>query len=299
MKKLALVVFFFLSILAIAFSSYGDKVTGEFKTKKKGSIKPTSVGAFHDRSPRDPFKKVMVIVLSEGTIKAPEAIKELSPHTALINQEGMRGKNYITFMIHLDNYVGMNATFSEGNVQYIDSTTDKSGESITAQSLEATFSQNTPDRVAGRIRTTKPATTMSGDTYELDVTFDTVVSRPPASQKLGAGAGEPGKALQELITAMRANDWKVLRTRVNAKELQSLVDPNASDEENFKSVHSSISMRLPRGKAKVIGGEQMNDSAVIELQGEMTEGIEALYLVRMVKEANGWCFDRSSVVGML
>lgn len=79
-----------------------------------------------------------------------------------------------------------------------------------------------------------------------------------------------------------------------------LVDPDASDEENFKSVHTSISMTLPRGKAKVIGGEQMADAAVLELRGEMTEGgIEALYLVRMVKEANGWCFDRSSVVGFL
>lgn len=299
MKKLALVLVFFLSILTVTFRSYGDNVSGEFKTKKKGSIKPTSVGAFHDRSPRDPFKKVMVIVLSEGMVRAQEAIKELSPHTALINQEGMRGKNYITFMIHSDNYVGMNATFSEGNVQYIDSTKDKSGESITAQSLEATFSQNTPDRVAGRIRTTKPATTMSGDTYELDVTFDTVVSRPPASQKLTAGGGEPGKALQDLITAIKANNWKVLRTRVKAEKLQSLVDPNASDEENFKSVIDSISMMLPKGKTKVIGGEQMADTAVLELQGEMSEGIEALYLVRMVKEATGWCFDRSSVVGML
>lgn len=287
--------------MALAATGFAERVSGQFKTSKD-AIKPTAVVAMPVRSPSDPLKWVTAVVLSEGTMDAAKAVQALDPHTALSNQEGMRGKNYISFWIQPDGYVGMNATFSKGMVQYIDSTKNKEGEGgITAESLEATFTENSPKRVAGRIRTMKPAKTMSGETYELDVEFDTRLTRPAAGTKLGAGGGEPGKAFLAFIAAMKAKNWKGVQAGASAKILED-VDSEATDAEKAQSVIDSVSFLLPRGKKmKILEGEQINDTTVLELQGEMSEEGEgdALYLVRMLKEQGSWRFDHCGVVGFL
>ncbi len=102
------------------------------------------------------------------------------------------------------------------------------------------------------------------------------------------------------LNAIKTKDWKVVRMGVESKTLRELVDPDASDEENFETVVDEIAFLLPKGKTKVLGGEERGDIAILELQGERTEGgVEVLYLVRMLKEAEGWRFDRSLIAGFL
>ena len=301
MRKLTVFLLTTALLFTTAAVSFAGSVSGQFTSSKKGTINPTSVAAFPVRSPGDPLKKVMLVVLAEGTMDAAEAVKQLDPHTALINQQGMREKNYISFWISPDGFVSMNATFHEGMVQYMDST-KKAGEdrSFVAPSLEADFSANTADRVAARVRSAEPAATLSGDSYKLDVDFDTSVIHPVAGEDLGTGGGEPGKVLQSLLNAIKTRDWKSLRMGVKPETLQRLVDPDASDGENFESVVDQIAFLLPKGKTKVLGGEEKGETAILELQGETTEGgFEVLYLVRMLKEGEGWRFDRSQVVGFL
>ena len=273
MRKLTLFLLTTASLFTTLAVSFAGHVAGQFTSSKKGAINPTSVAAFPVRAPGDPLKKVMVVVLAEGTMDAAEAVKQLDPHTALINQQGMREKNYISFWISPDGFVSMNATFHEGMVQYLDST-KKAGEdrSFVAQSLEADFSANTADRVAARVRSAEPAATLSGDSYKLDVEFDTSVIHPAVGKNLGTGGGEPGKVLQSLLNAIKTGDWKAVRMGVKSETLQRLVDPDASDGENFESVVDQIAFLLPKGKTKVLGGEEKGETAILELQGETTEG---------------------------
>ena len=272
---------------------FAGTVSGQFKSSKKGSIKPISVAAFPVRAPGDPLKKVIVVVLSEGTVDPAEAVKKLTPHTALINQEGMRKRNYISLWIRPSGFVSMNATFHDGMVQFMDSTK-------LPQGLEASFSVNSADHVAARVHSSEPVGTLRDDTYEIDVEFDTHVTHPPAGKNLGTGGGEPGQVLQSLLKAIKAKDWKVVRTSLKSETLQQLVDPDASDAENFNSVVDTIAFFLPKGKTKVLGGEDRGGIAILELQGERTEGgMEVLYLVRMLKEAEQWRFDRCQIAGFL
>ncbi len=287
-------------VLTASTISFAGTVSGQFRSSKKGLIKPISVVAFPVRAPGDLLKTVIVVVLSEGSMDSAEAVKKLDPRTALINQEGMRKKNYISLWIRPNGFVSMNATFHDGMVQYIDSTKAEGKGNILAQSLEANFSANSADRIAARVRSSEPVETLSEDTYEIDVEFDTSVTHPPAAKNLGAGGGEPGKVLQSLLNAIKTKDWKVVLTSVKSETLHGLVDPDASDEDNFESVVDDIAFFLPKGKTKVLGGKDRGEIAILELQGERTEGgVKVLYLVRMLKETEGWRFDRSQIAGFL
>jgi hypothetical protein len=291
----------FVLALALSLPAFAEKVSGQFKSSTKGVIKPTAVTAFPTRSVQEPLKWVTSVVLAEGTMDAAEAVQALDPRTALINQQGMQGKNYISFWIRPDGYVGMNATYSEGMVQYIDSTKNKDAPGLTGETLEATFTENSANRVAGRIRTTRPGKTMSGETYEMDVEFDTQITRPPVGKKLSAGGGDPGKALMGLFDAMKSNNWKGVQSGVSSRILESDVNPDATDADNLKTVVDSISFLLPKGKnKKILGGEEHADRAILELQGEMEDGAgNMLYLIQMLKEPSGWRFDRSTMFGFL
>jgi hypothetical protein len=288
-------------ILAAPLFCLATSVSGSFKADKKGEIKPTAVAAFPVRAQDDPHNKVTAVVLAEGTMDAASALQTLDPHTALINQEGMRDKNYITFVVRPDGFVGMNATFSDGMVQYIDSTKgDK--ESITAQALIAEFTENSPDRIAGRIHTDKPVKTQNGESYSLDVQFDTAITHAPAARDLGASGGEAGKALEALLAAIKSKDWKGVQQGIKSSDLESWTYEDDSDEENFDSVVGNITIFLPKGKSKVTGGEQVGDKVILELEGEMMEGdseTKALYLIQMVKEGQSWRFDRARLAGFL
>jgi hypothetical protein len=284
-------------LLAFATSAFAQKVSGQFKTTK-AVIKPKTVVALPVRSPKNPLNYVTALILAEGTMDVNAAFESLDPRTALINQDGMQDKNYITFWIQPDGYVGMNATFSEGMVQYIDST--KGGGGMSAESLEALFTENSPNRIAGRIHTIKPMKSMSGESYELDVTFDTPVSHPPAGEKLSEGGGQPGEAFNEFLAAVKSKNWNQLEETASARVLEGAYADTPA--EKAASLVDSVSFLLPKGKTmKILGGQQFDDRATLEVKGQMSEeaGSDALYLVRMLKEQGSWRFDTCYMGGLL
>jgi hypothetical protein len=282
-------------VLAFATSAFAQKVTGQFKTSKD-VIKPKTVVAIPVRSPKDPLKWITAVILAEGTMDVAQAFEGLDPRTALINQDGMQDKNYITFWIQPDGYVGMNATFSKDMTQYLDST--KGGGGMSAESLEALFTENSPNRIAGRIHTAKPVKSMTGETYELDVNFDTPISRPPAGEKLTADGGQPGDAFIAFLAAVKSKNWNQLQATASARVLESAYAETPA--EKAASVVDSVSFLLPKGNMKILGGEQFADKATLEVKGQMSEeGGDALYLVRMLKEQGSWRFDTCYMGGLL
>jgi hypothetical protein len=283
-------------LFAFATSAFAQKVSGQFKTSK-AVIKPKTVVALPVRSPKNPLNYVTALILAEGTMDVNAAFESLDPRTALINQDGMQDKNYITFWIQPDGYVGMNATFSEGMVQYIDST--KGGGGMSAESLEAVFTENSPNRIAGRIHTLKPVKSMSGESYELDVNFDTPVSNPPAGEKLTEGGGQPGEAFNAFLAAVKSKNWNQLQTTASARVLEGAYAETPA--EKAASLVDSVSFLLPKGKMKILGGQQFGDRATLEVKGQMSEeaGSDALYLVRMLKEQGSWRFDTCYMGGLL
>ena len=40
-------------------------------------------------------------------------------------------------------------------------------------------------------------------------------------------------------------------------------------------------------------------TAILDVEGESAGGLPALYVVRLVEEAEGWRFDQSAMVGLL
>lgn len=294
MKKPILTLIF---LVTLATTGFSEKVSGQFKTTKN-VIKPVTVAAFPSHSHDDRSKMATTVVLAEGTMNINEAVQALDPHTHLVNQKGMRGKNYITFVINSNGSVAMNATVSEGMVQYGDFTKDMLVGGKIPGSLEATFTENSSARVAGRIHTIKPVK-LASEIYELDVEFDTPITPLPAGIKLSEGGSDPGKAFLAFIAAINAKNWKGLQAGASAKILADL-DPEASDSEKTNSLIDSVNFLLPQGKKiKILRGEQFQDSAKLEVQGQMSEegGPIFLYLVRMLKEQGSWHFDSSTIAG--
>ena len=284
-------------VFAVLTARAGE-VSGQFKATSKGTIKPTFVAAFPVRAPGNPIEKSIVVILSEGAMDPSAALESLDPHTALINQDTMRKKNYISLWITPGGHVGMNATFSDGMVQFLDSTKEKKGEGIfSAQSLEAKLNENSGKRIAGTVRTTKPVKTSIGS-YELDVQFDTEVTRLAGATGLRSGGGDPGKAFMKLLPAIQKKNWKGVKSGVTANNLESM-DPEATDSQNYDNVIGIFARLLPQGKARILAGEQRGDVADLTVRGSMGEGVEAYYMVRMIKEAGAWKFERSTIAGFV
>ena len=55
----------------------------------------------------------MEVVLSDQPIDAAAAIQALNPHTDVINQDALKGRDYVLLWIRGDGEISMNATFSE------------------------------------------------------------------------------------------------------------------------------------------------------------------------------------------
>jgi hypothetical protein len=270
-----------------------DEVSGRFAAGGR-TIEPKHAAAYAVRDARDPRSIVAEVVLSEGPVDAEQAVATLDPHTNVINQSGIG--NYVLLWVRPDGKVGMNATFSESMSQYLDGTP---GAGVVGGALIAELVTNTPERVAGRIRTAAPVKAMSGETYEIDVTFAAAVRRPPAGEPLGAGGGEPGKAFAALHAALLRKDWGSLRPRIGKAKLSLLEADYRSPEENRDYALEMLTNYLPKKGVKVTGGELRPAAAVLDVEGEAFAGRSALYRVRMVDEDGAWRFDDAVLAGML
>lgn len=259
-------------------------------SKTAGTITPTYAAAFVTRDPRDPRNRVVEVVLTEAAIDVDAAIATLQPHTHVINQDVLEDRNYVLLWVAPDGHVSMNATFGKTMTQFVDKVGD---------SLKATLSVNTPDRVAGRLFTPAPVATMGGETYTLDLTFDTAVTRVPAGTPLGAGGGAPGKALTAFLAAVKTQQWPAIKTALAPSALATFDKSYNSPEENASSAADILQAWLPKGGLKITGGEQRGDTADLDVEGEMFPGTNALYLARLRQVDGAWLFDSAGMVGML
>jgi hypothetical protein len=248
--------------------------SGQFTTTGRDPILPKYAAAFETRDQRDARKRVIEVVLSEEPVDVKAAIEDLDPHTQIINQRALMDHNYVLLWVRPDNDVSMNASY--GVTQFVDMTPGR---------LQAEISVYTPDHVTGRLHTTEPVPTMGGGSYSIDVKFDTDVTRLPAGQKLGAGGGEPGKALTALFAAVSKKSYDGIKSHVTPRVAGMFSDRDDAIQ--------TLGIWLPKKGGKITGGELRGDKAVLDLESDF------LYLVQMVKDGDRWVFDRATRAGFI
>jgi hypothetical protein len=266
------------------------EVSGEFTAGKRKPIRPKFAVAHDDRDQRNARLHVVAVVLSEAPVDIAAAVAELDPHTQLINQDALSGHNYVLLWVKADGTVSMNATYAENMTQFVDTTTE---------SLKADLTANTADKIAGRIYTAKPVKTLDGETYSVNLTFSTAVTRLPAGTKLAAGGGEPGKAFGALMAAVSKKNWEGILQNLSENSIRNFKDPDKTAKENLDDAVERLGFWLPKGAAKVTGGEVRGDTAVLEVEGEIFKGTKMLFLIKMIKSGTRWVFDSAAKSGFV
>ena len=140
---------------------------------------------------------------------------------------------------------------------------------------------------------------MGGDTYTVDLTFDTAVTRLPAGTPLGAGGGAPGKALAAFLSAVKKQQWPAIKAGLAPSAVATFDKSYNSPEENASSASDLLQAWLPKSGLKIVGGELRGDTADLDVEGEMFPGTNALYLARLRQADGKWLFDSAGMVGML
>jgi hypothetical protein len=275
--------------MLLAVSAIAGSVQGQFKVNGKAVIQPAHAAAYAVRDQFNPRNWQIEIVLGEGAPDTKALAEALDPHTDLINQDQVRSANYILLWVDPDGKVSMNGTLSETMTQYGDSTDE---------GLKAELKVNTKDRVSGRVFTPTPVKTLSGETYEVDVTFDVEVTRAPAGTKLAADGGDAGKAFRSLYEAVQKKNQKGIEAGVTPGVARILYEDYRTPEENLKSAVDTLTAWLPKKNVKVTGGESRGETVLLEVEGEIYEGRNALYIVKMKKEPAGWALDEVVPAGM-
>ena len=280
------------ALLVVASPALAGDAKGRFvvKGKTSGTIAPTHAAAYLTHDARDRRNKVVEVLLSDVAIDVDAAVAALQPHIQVINQDVLDDRNYVLLWIAADGHVSMNATFSKTMTQFLDKVGD---------SLKATLTVNTPERVAGRLFTEAPVSTLSGDSYSVDLTFDTAVTRLPAGTTLGAGGGAPGKALNTFLAAVKKQQWPVIKPLLAPAAAEMFDKSYNSPEENASSTADILQAWLPKSGLKITGGQLRGDTADLAVEGEMFPGTNALYLARLRQLGGTWLFESAGAVGML
>lgn len=264
-----------LTLLA-ATPALAGEAFGSFKADKKPAIEPRFAAAYETRDPGDARKRAIEVILTEKPIDAAAAVEDLDPHTHVINQDALKGTNYVLLWIRPDGNVSMNATYSASMTQYVDK------ESFGRMKVDLT--KNTAGEVAGHLTTTREG-------YSADLRFSTKVTRRAAGTKLGAGGGPAGKAFLALVSAAAKKNWDAIQKLVTAGTRDRFEDVDDAVE--------TLGFWIPKNRVKVTGGEQRGDEVILEVEGEIFQGQQAIYLVRMRKTGSDWQFDRATKAGLI
>jgi len=280
----------FVALCLFTISVLAGEASGEFTAGKRPPIRPKYAAAYETHDQRDAHSMVIEVVLSEDPIDAVAAAAELDPHTNVINQKALRDHNYVLLWVRPDNDVSMNATYSETMTQYIE---------MSGSRMKAELTTNTPAKVAGHVFSPKPLKTMDGDTYTIDLKFSTEVTRPVTGTQLPPAGGEPGKALKALQTAIATKSWEGIKKNVTAKNVESFDESYRTPKENLDDALQTLGFWLPKKGGTIKGGELRGDTAILNLEAELFEGQNGLFLVRMVKEGDRWVFDRAVRAGTI
>lgn len=265
------------------------EVSGHFSVGAE-RLEPTHATAIRIRDQSAPRTFATYVVLSQNPVDGAAAIATLDPYATIINDEGLREGGAIRLSIGDGGAISSNAQFGWNQPQYVHSSA--MGEFV------AEFSVRDESRIAGRVRYAAPIE-IDGAATNLDVTFDVPVLAAPRGKPLAKGGGDAGKAFLAFSAAVEKGDFagaqKALSTEMAP---QFAKDDWETEEENASSGLDILRAWLLK-KPKVTGGESFDGHVVLEVEGEMFEGMNALSLVRMVEQDGAWRYDRGMTVGML
>ncbi|MCI0415328.1 hypothetical protein L0222_21355 [bacterium] len=281
--------FVFLFAIFVCGAAFAD-VKGQLIVDGKAVITPKNAAAYPVRDQNNARAWRIEVVLAEGTVDTSQLADEVDPHVNVINQSGVTSGNYILLWVSTDGKVSMNGTLSQTMTQYVD-TTD-------GGDLKAELTTNTQDRVAGRVFTLKPVKTLSENVYQVDVTFDVAVTKRTQGTKLPADGGDAGKVFNSLYQAVQKKDVNGIKAGISPGVHSMLFKDYNTPEENLSSAVDILSAWLPKKNVKVAGGEVRGDAVLLEVEGEIYEGRNALYIVKMVKSDSGWGLEQVAPAGM-
>ena len=268
------------------------EASGSFRVdgKDPGVIAPTQAAALDVRDSYNPRHRVIEIILSSAPVDAEAALAALNPHSHVINQPALMANDYVLMWLMPDGTLQMNATFRQTMTQYL----EKSG-----SMLQVKMDVNTPERVAGHVKSLQPTTTLFGDRYSVDLKFDTAVSHPPPGQTLKKGGEEPGKALRAFLASARKKNWPAIKAAASPAALRFFEADYRTPKENAEETLSALQMWLPKSGLKVTGGQVRGDLADLDIEGDMFPGSKGFYVARMRKVGKQWLFEGSTLLGML
>ena len=263
-----------------ATGAFAGEASGSFSNGSR-TFSPKAASAIEIRDSSDPGKRAIAIVLTEQPVDIDAAASALDPYHALINLPDLMERSRITVFVHKDGTVAYNAQIAGDQTQYVDST--KLG-------LQAEVGGG--GEAPLKVRVHAPA---GSDATPIDVTFSTRVTRMPDGTPIASGGGDAGKALAELVRAIKARDSASITRLVDADMLAGMTADYRSAEENAEAVLDTLGMWLPE-TIDVRGGRRIGDDALLDARGPMF-GMPHLFAIRMKAAGGGWVLAETARLG--
>ncbi len=277
------------ALAALPIASNAAEVSGSFSVGEQ-KLEPAHATAMRIRDQSAPRQFQTYVILSAQPVDAAAAITDLDPYAQIINDPGLRDGGAIRIGVRRDGMVGINAQLDGSGTQYIEST--KLG------GLDVQIDIDTDQRIAGRVRYPKPVD-IDGVPTMLDVRFDTPVLTAARGKPLAKDGGAAGAAFLAFSKAVDDGNFNAAFALLSpAKAPQFAKEEWETEQENATSgidILRAWGMR----KSRVTAAEAFDDHVVLEVEGEMFEGMRGLELVRMVQAEGGWRYDGGARIGLL
>jgi hypothetical protein len=128
-------------------------------------------------------------------------------------------------------------------------------------------------------------------TYDFDLRFAVALTPPTPGTKLAADGGAPGRAYQAMLAALAKGDLPALRTMLGeAAAWQLPLDDATSAKEGLKMLRDGKPVSV-----KILSATQQGDRAVLRVEGVDRDEIKRRGRVLMVKQGDGWHFERDDL----
>ena len=274
-------------------AAHASPISGQFVLAGK-PVPVKEVAAFRVRDQFNPRTFETYVMLTTKPVDRAAISASVDPYAVAINDPAVHDADYLAFSVRANGETSVNAHV--GGTQYVDS----SGKIMGQQgSLIAECKENTPTRVACRVRTAKPVKAMDGPTWSMDLSFEAEVLARAPGKPMAKDGEAPGKALLALRAAVGGKDLAKILALLTPEQAKSYQEDWRTPEENLASAKDILDVRLPK-QPKITGGELMAaDHAILEVEGVPYENGHMLYLVEMRLVDGHWVYEQSSVAGML
>jgi hypothetical protein len=288
MRPIPIVLFAFGLSLATS-AAAAPRVEGGFSAGER-QLTPRHAVAVRIRDQNAPRSFETYVVLSENPVDAAAAIASADPYSTLINDPGLREGGAIRIGLADGGEASINAQFDWDGTQYV--------ESSRLGGLVVELERNDGQVVAGRVRYPKPLQ-IDGETVNLDVRFEASVLAAPRGTPLPKDGGPAGKAFLAFARSVDGGDFDAAFALLSPGKAPDFAKEEWETAEENAASGLDILKAWGLRKSKVTGGEAFADHVVLEVEGELFEGMNALDLVRMVPVDGGWRYDGSARAGIL